>query len=62
MTAKTLMLIVPVLLALTACAQGYSPGWNASDDSGHSGYNNYYQGGETVPSVMPDQRDRMIDH
>ena len=61
MTAKTLTLIVPVLVALAACSQGYSPG-DASDDSGYSGYNDYYQGGETVPSVMPGRHDRTLDY
>lgn len=57
MTAKTLLLMVPVLMVLAACGQGYTPG---TGDSGYNGYNGYngYQGGAPVPAVMPEDRDR----
>ncbi len=57
MTARTLMLMVPLLAALAACSQGYTPERGGSDDSGYGGY----EGGAQVPAVLPQDRDRARD-
>jgi hypothetical protein len=54
MKTTTLLVILPLLLAVAACSHGYTPDGSARDDTGI----NTYTGGNTVPSVMPDDRNR----
>jgi hypothetical protein len=61
MTLKTLMLMVPVLAALVACSQGYTPERDGSRYNGFDSYNSY-GGGEPMPAVMPDDRARARDY
>jgi len=59
MTLKTLMLIVPVLAALAACSQGYTPERDGSRYNSFDSYNSF--GGAPMPAVMPEDRARARD-